>query len=283
MTIDPTFEQPQADGSGAKIHRYTYRLQHALPLATQASPTQKAERSLLNGGMTVNDPVVVSLENPYVLSMSRGFVLEVTARHIVLGLDHSLTTSAQAARALPPSTQAADLVFRIDKDELAAGMGRIRDNIIQLFVNGGDEKRRRLVVDLDAPTFYDSVPADQDHNLVPSHLNADQERAVKKVLTAQDYALILGMPGTGKTTTIAEILKALCKAGKSVLLTSYTHSAVDNILLKVKDAGLSILRLGNRDKVSAQVSVKRACTDDILSRRLCRYFTNSRWTRPTNP
>ena len=54
----------------------------------------------------------------------------------------------------------------------------------------------------------------------------------------------------GKTTTIAEILKSLVKQGKSVLLTSYTHSAVDNILLKVMHDGLNILRLGNRDKVS---------------------------------
>ena len=29
------------------------------------------------------------------------------------------------------------------------------------------------------------------------HLNIDQKLAAQKVLTAQDYALILGMPGTG--------------------------------------------------------------------------------------
>ena len=52
-------------------------------------------------------------------------------------------------------------------------------------------------------------------------------------LSAKNYALILGMPGTGKTTTITKIVKLLVDCGKSVLLTSYTHSAVDNILLKV--------------------------------------------------
>lgn len=73
-------------------------------------------------------------------------------------------------------------------------------------------------------------------------------------MTAKDYALILGMPGTGKTTTIAEIIKALVQRGKSVLLTSYTHSAVDTILLKLLNADFSMLRLGNIDKVGHATS-----------------------------
>lgn len=249
MSIDETYEL-DLPSTGTKIHRFTYRLHHAHPLASQATSSQHSARSLLGGSISTNDPIVISLETPSVLSLSRGFVLSVTATHIVVGLDHSLTESPQARRALPHA-RPSDLVFRIDKDELAAGMGRIRDNVIQLFVAGGDEKRRRLVVDLEAPAFDKPVALDK---LVPSNLNLDQRRAVEKVLSARDYALILGMPGTGKTTTIAEVLKALAKAGKSVLLTSYTHSAVDNILLKVKDEGLGILRLGNRDKVRSQAS-----------------------------
>ena len=57
------------------------------------------------------------------------------------------------------------------------------------------------------------------------------------------------MPGTGKTTTIAHIIRALVSQGKSVLLTSYTHTAVDNILLKIKKEKFGILRLGSRSKV----------------------------------
>ena len=56
-----------------------------------------------------------------------------------------------------------------------------------------------------------------------------------KVLAARDYALILGMPGTGKTTTIACLVQVLVARGNTVMLASYTHSAVDNILLKLKE------------------------------------------------
>lgn len=55
-----------------------------------------------------------------------------------------------------------------------------------------------------------------------------------QILAARDYALILGMPGTGKTHTMAHAVKALLIRGASVLLTSYTNSAVDNLLLKLK-------------------------------------------------
>ena len=58
--------------------------------------------------------------------------------------------------------------------------------------------------------------------------------SLSQVLSSQDFALILGMPGTGKTTTITSLVRLLVILGRSVLLTSYTHSAVDNILLKLK-------------------------------------------------
>src|SRR5579859_7474664 len=74
---------------------------------------------------------------------------------------------------------------------------------------------------------------------------------LRALLTAEDYALVLGMPGTGKTTTIAHIIRALVDNGKSVLLTSYTHTAVDNILLKLKNDGIKMLRLGSIAKVSS--------------------------------
>ena len=55
-----------------------------------------------------------------------------------------------------------------------------------------------------------------------------------QILTAKDYTLILGMPGTGKTSTMVYAVKAFLMRGASILLTSYTNSAVDNLLIKLK-------------------------------------------------
>ena len=48
-----------------------------------------------------------------------------------------------------------------------------------------------------------------------------------------DYLLIKGYPGTGKTTTIASIIASLINMDKKILFTSFTNSAVDNLLIKI--------------------------------------------------
>src|SRR5690606_6401836 len=66
-------------------------------------------------------------------------------------------------------------------------------------------------------------------------LNDDQRRAVSRIVAAKDYVCIQGMPGTGKSSTIAYVVKLLQSLGQSVLISAYTHTAVDNLLLKLKD------------------------------------------------
>ena len=244
MIIDLSEESAEHSNS-AHISRHTYRLIRA-PISTVPTSTQAARESLVGGAISIGDPVVISMTEPDILSLARGFVIDLKPTHIVVSLDHALRNLACTASQAP--TKASQPIFRIDKDELAAGMGRIRDNLAQLFHSAGDSKRLKLVVDL-APPQFSSLPctfSDEEQSL---ELNPDQRSAIAKVLAAKDYALILGMPGTGKTTTTAEIIQALVRRGKSVLLTSYTHSAVDNILLKLKDRGVDVLRLGNADKV----------------------------------
>lgn len=58
------------------------------------------------------------------------------------------------------------------------------------------------------------------------------------------------MPGTGKTTTVSKIINYLINnCEQTVLITGYTHSSVDNILLKLLEGGVDFLRLGNIEKV----------------------------------
>lgn len=232
----------------AKIHRHSYTFIRA-PSAISENVT-----SLLSGHIAKGDPVSLSIE-PDLLCMWRGFVTDLTQTSVTVGVTYVINTDAllkrtgREHRVLKASDgQSQDkVVFRIDKDEMASGMMRMRNNLAQLFYKNGDEARRRLIVDQAVPEFEPSWRPEPSE--IPASLNSDQQKAMESVLTARDYSLILGMPGTGKTTTIAEIIKALVARGKSVLLTSYTHSAVDAILMKLTDVEFGVLRLGNIDKV----------------------------------
>lgn len=65
-------------------------------------------------------------------------------------------------------------------------------------------------------------------------LNADQIRAVRLSL-GSNTIFVWGPPGTGKTTTLARIVEAHYRAGRSVLLVSNTNIAVDTALERVAE------------------------------------------------
>jgi len=145
-------------------------------------------------------------------------------------------------------------LLRVDKEDIMSGFGTCRNNILALLTPRLRDDRLTplpllgLVVDLLPPRFVDAdtglAGLDVDAKRQLGELNVDQREAVMRVLCAQDYALILGMPGTGKTTVIAAAVRALVAQKKTVLLSAYTHSALDNVLLKLVELGVPLLRLG---------------------------------------
>ncbi|ONK72257.1 uncharacterized protein A4U43_C04F17470 [Asparagus officinalis] len=145
-------------------------------------------------------------------------------------------------------------VWRIDKDDVASSFATMRFNLIQLFVQRSHSLHlRKMIVDLEAPRFDSAGVFSQDPALSyvrsEKSINNDQRRAVHKILSAKDYTLILGMPGTGKTSTMVHAVKALLIRGASILLTSYTNSAVDNLLIKLKAQGIDFIRIGRHEVV----------------------------------
>ncbi|KAJ3036787.1 Tripartite DNA replication factor [Rhizophlyctis rosea] len=260
MKVLPT-DPPSEAAKG--INRFRYRF---VPADISASQLDSTSASLLSSHMAVGDPIVVSSEEGH-LALAIGFIVDIQPGSVTVTVDREVRgipkrldpfdegvnqnfwaletgggVEASSRTFVPDVT-----LYRIDKDELTTGMALVRGNLVSLFTAEGDEKRRRLVVDLEAPVFGREGGLSGMEN--QGALNHDQKKAVEKVLAAKDYALILGMPGTGKTTTISYIIQSLVRNGKSVLLTSYTHSAVDNVLLKLKQDGVDFVRLGSPQKV----------------------------------
>jgi DNA replication ATP-dependent helicase Dna2 len=261
MIMDQTFKPIKSESNvPGKIHQFSYRFKKRdfyLPVLPKSG--LQATDSLLNGHMSVGDAIVASVE-PDLLAIAKGYITELTPEEVTIGVDHKLDPQDIGERARTKSGGGAlydDVVeFRIDKDELFTGLAKIRYNLANLFYVHGDTRRLELVVDLRPPVFnkwYDELLESPHHGRalleIAKPLNSSQNLAMEKVLNAEDYALILGMPGTGKTTIIAALIKAFVDLGKTVFLTSHTHSAVDTILLKLMDVDFGILRIGNMDKV----------------------------------
>lgn len=101
--------------------------------------------------------------------------------------------------------------------------GRLRD---LLFGSGGTPHFRPL------PPHRAWTPVNAD-------LNESQLSAIDHALYAADMAVIHGPPGTGKTTTVVELIVQAVKRGDRVLATAPSNIAVDNIAERL--AALKVL------------------------------------------
>lgn len=92
----------------------------------------------------------------------------------------------------------------------------------------------------------------------------EQREFVRKALGTPDVAILEGPPGSGKTTTILEIILQLLTQRKRVLLVASTHVAVDNVLEKLMEKttdnktliekyGVVPIRVGGKDCISEKV------------------------------
>ncbi|MFX0210687.1 MAG: AAA domain-containing protein, partial [Candidatus Hodarchaeota archaeon] len=86
-----------------------------------------------------------------------------------------------------------------------------------------------------------------------------QRNAIQLALSANDYCLIQGPAGTGKTFTIAKLIQILRKENQRILLSAYTNTAVDNIIIeyikttKDEDSSKDIVRLGVDQAIDPRV------------------------------
>ncbi|PCG96179.1 Dna2/Cas4, domain of unknown function DUF83 [Penicillium occitanis (nom. inval.)] len=261
VVIEP--ESAYEDPSGSKINRYRYTL-----VKSKASPGF----SFTESQITVGEPIVISDENGH-FALANGYVVRTSPKRISVAVDRRLHNARVRSKEFDTERNQSfkgimevdnlgsaeypeeQMVYRLDKDEFSNGMATIRNNLVSLMENFSMSiPLRKLIIEGKTPEFKKpSSSADAMFSSSQANLNIDQKQAIDKVMSAKDYALILGMPGTGKTTTIAHIIRALVSQGKSVLLTSYTHTAVDNILLKIKNDNIRTLRLGAVAKVHPEV------------------------------
>lgn len=115
---------------------------------------------------------------------------------------------------------------------------------------GENDRLIRVLTGEKSPTFHDNLPP-----VTIPRLNASQQNAVNRILAANDLAIVHGPPGTGKTTTLVQAIKALIRQdNKQILVVAPSNTAVDLLSEKLSEEGLNVLRVGNPARVSERLS-----------------------------
>ena len=81
-------------------------------------------------------------------------------------------------------------------------------------------------------------------------LDTEQRAAVDAALRSGDIALIHGPPGTGKTRTLVEVVRQRVARGERVLCAAPSNTAVDNLGIRLGQAGVRAVRLGHPARVA---------------------------------
>ncbi|KAM4573807.1 DNA-binding protein SMUBP-2 [Odontesthes bonariensis] len=115
--------------------------------------------------------------------------------------------------------------------------------------------------------FGDSQPSSQSQPNVVEFYNSDlddsQREAVSFALSQRELAVIHGPPGTGKTTTVVEIILQAVKQGQKVLCCAPSNVAVDNLVERLARRKAKVLRLGHPARLLE--SIQKHSLDAILA------------------
>ena len=114
---------------------------------------------------------------------------------------------------------------------------------LQLFLEASQERKDLLLLQR-KPRVDTTLTLKGDY---ASQGNTEFNDLVLRVKQAQDLFLIIGPPGTGKTSFgMVNVLKEhLLEEGTSVLLLSFTNRAVDEMCSKLVGEGIDFVRLGS--------------------------------------
>lgn len=167
-------------------------------------------------------------------------------RGVVSGCD--ATRVCVAVAMLPDELEDDEVVWRIDAADDETALDRQRSALDRAHLARGDRlaELKAVLLGARAPRFREEARLDLNNG----SLDASQAAAVRFALAAEDIALIHGPPGTGKTTTLIELMLQAAGQGKKILACAPSNLAVDNLLERLVAAGIDAVRLGHAVRVA---------------------------------
>jgi len=198
---------------------------------------QKQGEKLPDTEISIGDLVMISKKWPLADDNPTGTVAEKTNYSITVVFDEN-----------PPSF-IFDKNLRMDLYVNDITFQRMLDSLDSL--KGAEERLEEIRDKLLGDKELEWKNKDEGEcNWINNDLNQSQKNAVKNSLRAKDFYLIQGPPGTGKTMTAIEIINQAVKNNKTILATADSNTAVDNLVERLANSGLNVLRAGHPVRVT---------------------------------
>ncbi len=179
----------------------------------------------------VGDSVLISKVNPLKSDLV-GVVVEKGNHYIVVALENVPNWALKCVRI---DLYVSDITFR-----------RMIENLDNLSEYG--IKALEFLLGLRVP----KEPVEVDFEPFDLNLNESQRRAVSLALGSEDFILIHGPFGTGKTRTLVELIAQEVERGNRVLATAESNVAVDNLVERLVGK-VEVVRLGHPSRVSREL------------------------------
>lgn len=197
---------------------------------------QRRGEELPDTEINVGDLVMLSKNQPLRDDNPTGTVAKKTKYSITVVFDQN-PPGFVYDKGLRADLYVNDITFQRMLDAIAR-VGEAEDRLSEL---------REKFLGLKDIEFEDVEP---DVEFKNQNLNESQKAAVKEALRAQDFFLVHGPPGTGKTMTAIEIIRQSIDFNQDVLATADSNTAVDNLVERLVQEGVNVVRLGHPVRVT---------------------------------
>ncbi len=162
----------------------------------------------------------------------RGSIIKISHAEITIRLRNSQSNT----QFLPT-----DSLYAIEHDFMDASFGSMYRGMYS-FLNANKDRKNLLL-------HQRSLEIDQSVSLNIKHLNTDIQNIVLKSKQAKDYFLLIGPPGTGKTSVALKSMvdEFYSEPDTNILLLSYTNRAVDEICESISQISpeIDFIRVGS--------------------------------------
>ena len=205
-----------------------------LPKELGMTIVQYGRKKRIDCEINVGDVVLISTDNPLKSNLT-ATVTEKGGRYIQVAFESKVPRWALKKK-VRLDLYVNDVTFR-----------RMEDNLKNLSINAKHALEYHL--NMKSPKKENDVYLEY----IDTSLNDSQKLAVKNALSSQDFYLIHGPFGTGKTRTLVELIYQELRQDNKVLATAESNTAVDNLLERLAmNEKINITRLGHPQRVSSE-------------------------------